>query len=292
MPVHENLPPPSPPDFKPPDSLTRFAGLVADHTEMPLAEAALEIGRVEDPDFDHDMAQGRLDDLREMVRAADPGESADPVRRLESLRHVLAEDAGFSGHPQELGRPAASCLHLVLQRQTGLPILLSILYMEMARSIGLPLKGIGLPGRFIVRLDGVLPPVFADPFDQGIFLDEGGCAALLDEISGGNLQMQPEYMHPWSKRRIIWRLLNNLKVAYVEVQDLRRARQVVDHQITLQPAAPEPWRDRGLLAYRSLLFGQAVGDLETYLEMAPRAEDGAAIRLQLKSLRRLIGSMN
>ncbi|MCZ6599346.1 MAG: tetratricopeptide repeat protein, partial [Acidobacteria bacterium] len=147
-------------------------------------------------------------------------------------------------------------------------------------------------GRFIVRLAGVLPPVFADPFDQGILLDEGGCAALLDEVSGGHLQMQPEYMHPWSNRRILWRLLNNLKVAYVEAQDLRRARQVVDHQITLQPAAPEPWRDRGLLAYRSLLFGQAVGDLETYLEMAPKAKDGPAIRLQLKSLRRLVGCIN
>ncbi len=259
---------------------------------MSLAEAALEIGRIEDPEFDLDVARGRLDDLREMVRAADPGDAADPVQRLKSLRRVLAEEAGFSGHPQEVGRPAASCLHLVLKRQTGLPILLSILYMEMAQSIGLPLKGVGLPGRFIVRLAGVLPPVFADPFDQGILLDEGGCAALLDEVSGGNLQMQPEYMHPYSNRRIIWRLLNNLKVAYVEAEDLRRARQVVDHMITLQPAAPEPWRDRGLLAYRSLLFGQAVGDLETYLEMAPKAKDSAAIRLQLKSLRRLVGSIN
>ncbi|MCZ6833641.1 MAG: transglutaminase-like domain-containing protein [Acidobacteria bacterium] len=284
--------PPSPPNFKPPDSLVRFAKLVVGRPQVPLAEAALEIGRVEDPDFDGDLARGRLDDLKEMVRAADPGESADPVGRLESLRHVLVEEAGFSGHPKEVGRPAASCLHLVLQRQTGLPILLSILYMEMARSIGLALKGVGLPGRFIVRLADVLPPVFADPFDQGILLDEGGCAALLDEISGGNLQMQPEYMHPWSNRRILWRLLNNLKVAYVEAQDLRRARQVVDHQITLQPAAPEPWRDRGLLAYRSLLFGQAVGDLETYLEMAPKAKDGPAIRLQLKSLRRLVGCIN
>jgi len=259
---------------------------------VPLAETALEIGRVEEPDLDLDVARGRLDDLRELVRAADPGADADPIHRLKSLRHVLVEEAGFSGHPEEAGRPAASCLHLVLQRRTGLPILLSILYMEMGRDIGLPLQGVGLPGRFIVRLDGVQPPVFADPFDQGILLDEGGCAALLDEVSGGHLQMQPEYLHPWSNRRIVWRLLNNLKVAYVEGEDLRRARLVVEHQITVQPAAPEPWRDRGLLAYRSLLFAQAVNDLETYLEMAPKAADAEAIRLQLKSLRRLVGSAN
>ncbi len=180
----------------------------------------------------------------------------------------------------------------MLERRRGLPILLSVIYLEIARRLGLPLRGVGLPGRYVVRLSGTLPPLFLDPWDSGAYLDEEGCARLVDRLTHGRVAMQPEFLRPWSHLRTLWRMLNNMKATYVAAGDLVRARQAVDRQIFLRPEVAEPWRDRGLLAYRSLLFHRAVADLEAYLERAPQAEDAEAIRDQLKSLRRLLGCPN
>lgn len=273
-------------------ALDEFEGMVTGVENLPLLEPALALGRIQDPDFDGDAAAGVIDGIEQAVRAADPGPEAGDMARLESLRRVLVEDEDFTGEDSIAGDPAASCLHLVLESRRGLPIVLAVLYLEMARRIDLPLRGVGMPGRYVVSLAGALPPVYLDPWDRGRILDEDGCAALLERITGGKVQMQPEFLRHWSNLRTLWRMLNNMKAAYVDADDLTRARQAVDRQILLRPAVAEPWRDRGLLAYRGLLFQQAVADLETYLEKAPAAADADAIRSQLKSLRRLVGSTN
>jgi regulator of sirC expression with transglutaminase-like and TPR domain len=273
-------------------ALKSFADLVAGEGDLRLGMLALEIGRIEEPELDVSQALSTLDRLEGIVVAADPGAGATDRERLEILRSVLAEQEGFSGDPAVMDDPAASCLHLVLQRRTGLPILLSVLYLELAWRISLPLRGVGLPGHFIVRLGEGEDEIFCDPFEGGKILDAAGCGVLLEKVSGGQLTMQPEYLRPWSNLRILWRLLNNLKAAYLKGEDLRRARQTVDRHLVLRPSVAEAWRDRGLLSFRCLLFEQAVSDLEVYLEMAPKAADAEAVRTQIKSLHRLVSSQN
>lgn len=283
---------PSIPETQSDPALRSFAELAAGGTDLPLTALALEIGRLEEPALDVARANSILDRLEQAVTAADPGPQAAAMERLEVMRSVLAEHEGFDGDPEAMDDPAGSCLHLVLERRTGLPILLSILYLEMAWRISLPLRGVGLPGHFIVRLGEGEDEVFCDPFQGGRLLTVEGCGTLLEEVSGGRLTMQPEYLRPWSNLRILWRLLNNLKAAYLKINDPRRARQVVDRHLVLRPSVSEAWRDRGLLAFRCLLFEQAVNDLEVYLQMAPKAADAEAVRTQIKSLRRLVSSQN
>ena len=273
-------------------ALKSFADLVAGEGELPLTALVLEIGRLEEPGLDVARAHGALDRLERAVSAADPGQEAAAGERLDALRLVLADQEKFTGDSDSMDDPAASCLHLVLERRTGLPILLSVLYLEMAWRISLPLRGVGLPGHFLVRLGEGEDEVFCDPFTGGRLLTAEGCATLLEEVTGGRLTMQPEYLRPWSSLRTLWRLLNNLKAAYLKVNDLRRARQVIDRQLVLRPSVAEAWRDRGLLSFRCLLFEQAVHDLEVYFEMAPKAADAEAVRTQIKSLHRLVGSPN
>ncbi len=273
-------------------ALRSFKELVGDGRDLPLLQPALELGRIEDPDFDAQRSLAVLSTLFHAVQAADPGPEAEDEERLESMRRVLVEEEGFTGDESLAGETWTSCLHLVLERRRGLPILLSVIYLEIARRLGLPLRGVGLPGRYVVRLSGTLPPLFLDPWDSGAYLDEEGCARLVDRLTHGRVAMQPEFLRPWSHLRTLWRMLNNMKATYVAAGDLVRARQAVDRQIFLRPEVAEPWRDRGLLAYRSLLFHRAVADLEAYLERAPQAEDAEAIRDQLKSLRRLLGCPN
>jgi regulator of sirC expression with transglutaminase-like and TPR domain len=273
-------------------ALKSFADLVAGEGDLPLTALALEIGRLEEPGLDAGSAYNALDRLERAVIAADPGQEVAAKDRLEILCSVLADQEGFTGDPDGMDDPAGSCLHLVLERRKGLPILLAVLYLEMAWRISLPLQGVGLPGHFIVRLGEGEEELFCDPFQGGRLLTAEGCAALLEDVTGGRLTMQPEYLRPWSTLRILWRMLNNLKAAYLKVNDLRRARQVIDRQLVLRPSVPEAWRDRGLLSFRCLLFQQAVHDLEVYLEMAPKAADAEAVRTQIKSLHRLVGSSN
>jgi regulator of sirC expression with transglutaminase-like and TPR domain len=170
--------------------------------------------------------------------------------------------------------------------------MLSVLYLEVGRSLGLPLEGVGMPAHFIVRLMGEDPAVFIDPFHGGKILDEAGCRDLLHQVTDGRIELQPEFLRPWPALRIVDRILHNLKAIYAQTHDYRRARRVVDQILVLRPDGAEEIRDRGMLAYQALLFGQAVEDLEIYLELAPRASDATAIRGQLQSLRRLLLSNN
>jgi regulator of sirC expression with transglutaminase-like and TPR domain len=276
-----------------PPGLDRFAQLVRRKpADVSLVEATLEIARQEYPGLDVPACQAQLERLEQAARRADPGPGFTTRDRLEALNRVLFEEAGFHGDSSVATDPRGSYLNEVLARRCGLPILLSVIYLEIGRRIGLRLEGVGMPAHFIVRLMGDEPPVFIDPFHRGDILTEDGCGELLRRVSGGRIQMQPEYLRPWSTPRILERILRNLKAIYVQGQDYHRARRIIDLILVLRPGAVEEMRDRGMLAYHSLLFEQAVEDLESYLERMPRAADATGIRTQLQSLRRLLPSRN
>ena len=277
-----------------PARLSRFAGLVRrPRGEVSLIEAALEIARDEYPDLDVSVCMAELDRLEKRAEEADPGPESLPRARLAALNQVLFRDEGFHGEGHEhMSDPRSAYLNDTLERRTGLPITMSVIYLEIGRRIGLELAGVGLPGHFLVRMREGESTLFIDPFNGGAFLDEDGCRTLLRTVTEGRLDMQPEYLLPWSTSRILGRILQNLKATYVKNEDFRRARRVIDLVLVLRPKSPSEIRDRGLLAYQSLLFAEAVDDLERYLRLYPKADDASDIRSQIESLRRLVPSMN
>jgi len=254
-----------------PPGMERFALLVRRKpSEIPLVAAALEIARQEYPHLDSQSCMDELEALEQAARRADPGPGTPVRQRLEALNGVLFQEAGFHGDPAQARDPQCSYLNRVLSRRTGLPILLSVLYMEIGRRLGLALKGVGMPAHFIVRLMDADPPLFIDSFHRGKILQEEDCRVLLSQVTGGKLEMQPEYLRPWSTPRILERMLRNLKAVYVQAPDYPRARRIVDLLLVLRPGAVDEIRDRGMLAYHSLLFEKAVEDLELYLpDQAP-----------------------
>jgi regulator of sirC expression with transglutaminase-like and TPR domain len=278
-------------DAAPPPFARRFAELVRhrDH-DVPLAEAALEIARPEYPALDVPAYLAVIDELARDAASADPGPGAPLRARLRALNDLLFGREGYAGDRRREDDPRNSYLHEVIDRRLGLPVTLSVLYLEVGRRLGLPLAGIGMPAHFLVGATGEDRGLYVDPFEGGAFLDEAGCAARLREASDGRLDMQPEFLTPTPTRRIIDRILHNLKSTYVRGAEYRKARGVVELILVLRPAAAEEIRDRGILSYQSLLFEQAVEDLERYLTMAPKAADATAIRGQVESLRRLIPS--
>ena len=277
-----------------PPRLTRFAALVHRRSDnIPLAEACLEIARVEYPDLDINHYLERIDTLAAAVARLDPGPRTPFRGRLEAVNRVLFQEEGFHGpgHDHSVD-PRSSYLNDVLDRRTGLPVLLSVLYLEIGRRLGLDLVGVGMPAHFILRLRGVEPLPFVDPFHGGEILDEEGCRRLLHRVTDGGIDLQPEYLLPWSSKRILDRILHNLKAVHIDASDFRRARRVVDAILVIRPDNPDEIRDRGMLAYRSLLFSEALEDLERYLTLAPRAKDATSTRAYVQSLKRLVPSVN
>ena len=159
-----------------------------------------------------------------------------PHRDVAALRLVLAERHGFTGNTVAYNDPSNAMLDLVLARRAGLPITLSVIYIEVARRAGVDLGGVGLPGHFVVGHFRADPPLLLDPFAGG----------ALTQASP-----PPQQLVPWSPDQIALRTLNNLARSYGERGDLARALHAADLR-TLLPAGSE-LREQQMVEHAALL---------------------------------------
>jgi regulator of sirC expression with transglutaminase-like and TPR domain len=241
----------------------RFSEVAALPDEaIDLAEGALLIAAEDSPDLDVSANLARLDDLARRVQgyleAPDPdGRRHRDEAALQALHRVLFEEEGFNGAPRDArSDPRNSFLNEVLERRRGLPIILSVLYCEVARRAGLEAVGIGLPGHFIVQFRGEHLSTFVDPFSGGARLSREECATLVSRVVGGPIDLSPEQFLPATRKAILTRILQNLKIEYVQRGQLARALAAVE-RILLLGASLEQVRDRGLILRRMglLLLG-------------------------------------
>jgi regulator of sirC expression with transglutaminase-like and TPR domain len=199
-----------------PVDLTPFAELAA-RDAPPLDELALALA-AEFRAVDAQAALARLDELGEELRLA----GGNP---LESVVDVLWRRHGFAGNQEQYDDPANSMLDIVLDRRAGLPILLSVVYVEVARRAGLALAGVGLPGHYVVgRFAPPAPVVLLDPFAGG---------APLDTVPAG------EHVRPWGAHETALRMLNNLVGSYTRRNDLGRAIRAAEMRLEL-PLSGQP----------------------------------------------------
>jgi regulator of sirC expression with transglutaminase-like and TPR domain len=269
-----------------------FARLVSRPEEtIDLAEAALLIAKEEYPNLDVVDYLGRLEAMAAEVRAL-VGSVGDPRRMIEALNTYLFQAQGFRGNSEDYYDPRNSFLNDVLDRRTGIPITLSIVYLAVGGRLGLHLHGVGMPGHFLVRYAAPAEEVVIDPFNGGAVVTPADCQRLLDRIYGGKLTFEPRFLTTLGTRRILARMLSNLKVIYFNNHAYAKALSVVDRLLILDPRAASEIRDRGLLSSQLKRFTEATADLERYLRLAPEAEDADVIRDHLRSMRERVASMN
>jgi regulator of sirC expression with transglutaminase-like and TPR domain len=262
---------------------TRFQALI-ERPLVPLDEAALAVASEEYPALDVDSYLARLDALGALVRQREK-----PTHRaattLKAVRDVLFQEMGFRGNEQSYYDPRNSYLNEVLERRLGIPISLSVLFMEVARRAGLALEGVGFPGHFLVKLrPEVGPEIFIDPYNGGELLSSDECLARFKSGVQGR-EFDPRWLQGVHPRQILGRMLHNLKRIYVEQGDDVRAFWVIDRLLLLAPDATDELRDRGLVSARLGLKPAAARDLATYLERVPTATDAAEIRELLSTLK-------
>lgn len=213
--------------------------------------------------------------------------AAAPGAGVEAFNYFMFEEAGFAGNQLNYYDPANSYLNRVLDQRTGIPISLSIIYMEVGRKAGLEVDGIGLPGHFIVRAreSNALESILVDPF-HGKMLQPEDCQDRLDEVYKGQVALSDEHLRAATAREILVRLLTNLKAIYARANLYRQTLAVIDRILLLTPLASIEHRDRSIILAQLERLPEAIAGMETYLQMEPNATDAQQVREQLHALKR------
>jgi regulator of sirC expression with transglutaminase-like and TPR domain len=268
------------------ESRRRFAALVRQSPgDFRLAEAALLIAQEAYPALDVTPYLHRLDAMAETVRRT-LGLELDPRRIVASINAYLFDEVGFQGNQRHYYDPCNSFLNDVLDRKTGIPITLAVIYLDLGRHVGLPIVGVGLPGHFIVQYAAQAAPFWIDPFHRGEILTHADCMARVRQIYGQEMTWDEAYLHPVSDHAILQRMLYNLKAIYAQRRDFDRTLGVVERLLLLSPEAATEVRDRGFLHYQLGHFAAALDDWQRYLQLARDASDAEAIRRHIAALRR------
>ena len=264
----------------------RFAAYIArPAADVRLAEGALLIALEAYPELNVDACLRRLDGMAKAVSRS-LGMELEPHRIVSRLNACLFKEHGLRGNRRDYYDPRNSFLNEVLERRVGIPITLSIIYIDVGRSIGLPVSGVGLPGHFIVRYGARPEPFYVDPFHTGKLLSAKDCADRVKEIYGRDMPWQDSFLDAVDDLHILSRVLNNLKVIYVRKGAHELALGAVERLILLQPNVPSEIRDRGLLRAQLGHLQPALDDLSTYLEACPDAPDAAAMQRHVEALQR------
>ena len=262
-----------------------------DDADINLAEAALLIAAEEYPRLDVRVYLERLDSFADLTRQR-TADSRDPYDTITALKVTLFEQLGFRGNQENYYDPRNSYLNEVIDRRTGIPITLTVVYMEVAKRIGFPVKGVGLPYHFLAKheqQDG--EDLFIDPFNSGILISSAGCYQKVDEMSGGTLELTQELLEAVTNKQILTRMLSNL-IGIYSASDRRRALAAIDRILLINPSSTSHIRDRGLLLAAVGNQTMAIAELERYLELAVDAADADSIREQIKSIRQSQARLN
>lgn len=276
-----------------PTPLEYFANLVSGEAEIPLLEAAASIAQDEEPELD--VAQV-LDDVDRLLRKVQAKlfPKADDITRLAVLTQVFYKDLGFALNANDYYAPENSYLHEVLSMRRGIPISLAVVWLELAQALGLAAQGIGFPGHFLVKVTLEAGLVVIDPAtgeSLGVDILAERLAPYRDELdrhAGADLDEGETplglYLQACPPRDMLARMLRNLKEIFRSQEDWPRLLAVMERLVVLLPGDMEEQRDRGLVHAELGHAGQALADLQAYLEASPLAPDHGALAARVKEI--------
>jgi regulator of sirC expression with transglutaminase-like and TPR domain len=191
--------------------------------EIDLSIAALYIAQIEYPDLDIESYLDTLELMGSEV-AQRLSDTHYPLKVIQTIGKYLYEELNFHGNERDYYNPRNSFLNDVIDRRTGIPITLAVVYLHIAKVIGFPMVGIGMPGHFLIRPNFENAGIFVDVFDRGEILFVEDCRQKLMHIYQQDIPfLPPEILQPVSNRQILLRILNNLQANYLNQPDFERA---------------------------------------------------------------------
>jgi regulator of sirC expression with transglutaminase-like and TPR domain len=281
-------------------ALEPFAQILRrEDARIDLARACLMIAEDAYPGLDVERYIGEIERMALRLRGRLP-QSSSAEERVVALNQFLYEDLGYWGNTDDYYDPRNSYLNEVLERKTGIPITLSIVYMELGRRIGLPLEGVSFPGHFLVRLRLRGGMLVLDPFAGGAPQSEDDLRSrvkrvipdgVADNLPASELPLD-QFLEPASNRQILSRVLRNLKGIYRKADKPERMLDVLNRMLLVTPGASAELRDRGYEYQRLECYRAALKDLTDYTEREPDAADLDEVRGKLFELSALCARLN
>jgi regulator of sirC expression with transglutaminase-like and TPR domain len=280
--------------------LEAFAQLLGrDDGHIDLARACLMVAQDVYPGLDVERYLGEIERMALRLRGS-IGPQGGAEERVVALNRYLFEELGYRGNAGDYYDPRNSYLNEVIDRRTGIPITLAVLYMELGRRAGLPLEGVSFPGHFLVRLRLRAGMLVLDPFSGGAPLSEDELRerlqrvipeGVVDRLPVAELPLE-EFLEPATKRQILARLLRNLKGIYRERDKPEQMLDVLNRMLVVAPESSAELRDRGIVYQRLECYRAALKDLSAYVEREPEAPDFDDVRERLMELSALCARLN
>ncbi len=249
--------------------------------KQDLARSALYLAGEHCLSLDVEAHLGHLDRLADEAQKQ-AGQATDQDTLFRSLSRYLFEDAGFCGNGRDYYDADNSFLNRVLETRRGIPITLSLVYLEVGRRLGLNCYGVGLPGHFLVGL--AEPDLYLDAFNGGLLLSAADCRRQVTEGFGSQVPWQEEYLAPCTNREFLFRMLTNLKLVYIEDQDYRSAAGVLERLALINPSMFDCYKE---LAWCHLKLGErqaAAGYLDRYIQGASSTGAPEEARRQVQAM--------
>ncbi len=262
-------------------------------SQVDLASAALLIALDEYPALDIQKYIREIDAMAARLRSEiDFSPETRTMGAIEKLNRFLFHTKGFRGNNEDYYDPRNSYLNEVLERRVGIPITLSLVFMEVGKRLGLRIEGVGMPGHFIVKYLHNGWEVFVDPFNQGEILREDECRKRMELQYGAGFQFNRSFLASVNKQQILTRMLTNLKGIYIQRQEFRKALGAIEKIVLLNPESPSEIRDRATVHFRLNNLTSALADWVRYLELQPSAADAAEVKNQMTVAGQLLALRN
>ncbi len=274
---------------RPPDPVFDFANLP--DNELELAVGALLIAQSDYPKLDIAAYLHRLDEMADAIRQK-VQETAFPEHHIAELNRYLFEEQGFQGNNKDYYALSNNFLNVVLNRKMGLPITLSVVYIEVGRRAGLPLVGVNFPSHFLVKYKREHLDVFIDAFDTGKVMSEEALEAKLQGTFGQSVGLLPSMLTEATNREILARILRNLMHAYTRLGRDAAALRAAQRITWFLPHSAGDLRGFGYMLYRTGAYSDAISVFERCLEIEENPVEVAAIERNIRVLRQLLARLN
>jgi regulator of sirC expression with transglutaminase-like and TPR domain len=257
-------------------------GLLPD-TEIDIAEAALQLARVDAPDADWQAAHAKLSEIaRDAVALPSAGGLAE---KAEALSDLLATRHGYVGDTENYDDPANANLIRVIERRRGLPVALGIVWLHAARAAGWEAHGVDFPAHFMIALPGKATQIVLDVFHGGAAMSAQDLRLLLKRIEGENAELRPGLLLPMNARQVLLRLQNNIAGRRLQAGDLEGGLACVEDMLRVAPDQAELWRQAAMLNQHLDRVTAALRCFERCLKLVPRGAAATRIRSAMDGLR-------
>lgn len=260
-------------------------GALADD-EIEIAEAALQLARVDAPDGDLPSARAHLSDLaRGAVEVSADIAAGDLVGQVSAMAALITARHGYRGDTDTYDDLANANLIRVIERRRGLPVALGIIWLHCIRAAGWKGHGINFPGHFLLAMEGDGAQVVLDVFAGGTPLDARGLRGLLKRFAGDRAELRPGLLHRMGNRDVLLRLQENIKGRRLQAGDFAGALACAENMLRVAPDSAPQWRDAALINQHLDRVAAALRCYERCLELTPTGDAATRIRATMDELR-------